>query len=136
MTATDSALMDRTGFEAFALSLPGATLVRQWGDASVAKVGGRIFAILSGWGADAGPGLSFKCSELAFAMLPELGNVRPAPYLARAQWVQVLPGSPLTPDDLRAYVREAHRLVASRLTHKRRAELGLDALTSAAPHKS
>ena len=41
--------MQRDGFEAFVLALPAVTLVHQWGDASVAKVGGKIFALLSGW---------------------------------------------------------------------------------------
>jgi len=65
-------------FEAFVLALPAATLVRQWGDSSVGKVGGKIFAI---FGDAAGDGaLSFKCSDLAFQMLPELEGIRPAPY--------------------------------------------------------
>ncbi|MGV8831569.1 MAG: MmcQ/YjbR family DNA-binding protein [Devosia sp.] len=135
MTVTDDDLMDRTGFEAFVLSLPGVTLVHQWGNASVAKVGGKIFAILSGWGTDGAPGLSLKCSDMAFAMLPELAQIRPAPYLARAKWVQVLPGAPLTHNEIKAYVREAHRLVAARLTRKQRTELGLEALIAAAPKR-
>ncbi|MGV8856619.1 MAG: MmcQ/YjbR family DNA-binding protein [Devosia sp.] len=97
MTVTFDDLMHRAGFEAFALSLPGTTLVHQWGDASVAKLGDRIFALLSGWGTQGQLGLSFKCSALAFDLLGDLAQVRPAPYLARAQWVQVLPGAPLTP---------------------------------------
>ena len=128
-------LLHRAGFEAFVLSLPGVTLVHQWGDASVAKIGGKIFALLSGWGTDGAAGLSFKCSDLAFAMLPELAQVRPAPYLARARWVQVLPGAPLTQDELQAYVREAHRLVAARLPKRLRETLALDALIAAAPQR-
>lgn len=125
MTAAPSALLTRSGFEAYALSLAGVSIVHQWGDASVAKLGGKIFALLSGWGTEGEPGLSFKCSDLAFALLPELQQVRVAPYLGRAQWVQVLPGAPLTDAELRAYVAEAHRLVAGKLTRKVRAELGL-----------
>lgn len=125
MTTSSSDLLTRPGFEAYALSLPGVTIVHQWGDASVAKVGGKIFALLSGWLTNGEPGLSFKCSELAFAMLPELEQVRPAPYLARAKWVQVTGGAPLSDAELRAYVAEAHRLVGLRLTRKVRAELGL-----------
>ncbi|MGK2229026.1 MAG: putative DNA-binding protein (MmcQ/YjbR family) [Devosia sp.] len=136
MTITDSALMDRTGFEAFVLSLPGVTLVHQWGNASVAKVGDKIFALLSGWATDGDLGLSFKCSLMSYDLLPELEQVRPAPYLARAKWVQVLPGAPLSSDELQAYVREAHRLVAAKLTRKRQAELGLEALIAAGPQKS
>ncbi len=104
------------------LSLPATTLVHQWGDASVGKIGGRIFAIHALGDTSA---ISFKCSEMAFDMLPELDGISPAPYLARAKWVQVVPGAPLTEAELAAYVAEAHRLVAARLTRKQRDELGL-----------
>ena len=125
MNAAPSDLLTRPGFEAYALSLTGTTIVHQWGDASVAKLGGKIFALLSGWSTDGEPGLSFKCSDLAFEMLPELEHVRPAPYLGRAKWVQVLAGAPLDDAELRAYVGEAHRIVAGKLTRAVRAELGL-----------
>lgn len=128
-------IFERAAFEDMILKLPAVTLVRQWGDASVGKVGGRIFALLSGWGTDGVPAISFKCSELAYEMLPELQHVRPAPYLARAKWVQVAPGAPLTEAEIRAYVAEAHRLVAARLTRRLQAELGLASLTAARPHR-
>ena len=125
MNAAPSDLLTRSGFEAYALSLTGTTIVHQWGEASVAKLGGKIFALLSGWSTDGEPGLSFKCSDLSFEMLPELEHVRPAPYLGRAKWVQVLAGAPLDDAELRAYVGEAHRIVAGKLTRAARMELGL-----------
>jgi predicted DNA-binding protein (MmcQ/YjbR family) len=128
LTAT---LMNRAGFEAYVLSLPAVEVVHQWGDASVAKVGGKIFALLSGWSTGGDTGLSFKCSDMSFAMLPELAGVRPAPYLARAKWVQVLPGAALGEDELRAYVRAAHQAVASKLPKRQREALGLSAIAAA-----
>ncbi|MEO8882313.1 MAG: MmcQ/YjbR family DNA-binding protein [Devosia sp.] len=116
-------LFERAAFEAFVLTLPAATLVRQWGDSSVGKVGGKIFAVFGD--AAGGAGLSFKCSDLAFAMLPELQGIRPAPYLARAKWVAVEAGCELSGAELTAYVREAHRLVSAKLTRRLQAELGL-----------
>jgi predicted DNA-binding protein (MmcQ/YjbR family) len=133
--AAVSNIFERAAFEAMILGLPASVLVRQWGDASVGKVGGRIFALLSGWGTDGVPAISFKCSELAFEMLPELERIRPAPYLARAKWVQVSPGSPLTSAELCAYVAEAHRMIAARLTRRLRLELGLDELIPARPQR-
>jgi len=121
-------LFERAAFEAFVLALPAATLVRQWGDSSVGKVGGKIFAIFGDAAGDAG--LSFKCSDLAFQMLPELVGIRPAPYLARAKWVAVEQGCALTGAELAAYVTEAHRLVASKLTWRLQAELGLAPATA------
>jgi predicted DNA-binding protein (MmcQ/YjbR family) len=113
--------MHRAPFEAFILDLPSTTLVRQWRDDSVGKVGGRVFALL-----DKDPGeIWLKVSPMAYELLNELDGIRPAPYFARAGWVAVSAASPLTEDEIKAYLREAHRLVAARLTKKVRAELGL-----------
>jgi predicted DNA-binding protein (MmcQ/YjbR family) len=134
--APGDGLFERTGFEAFVLALPATTLVRQWGDASVAKVGGKIYAMFGG-GVTGGPtAISFKCSDMAFDLLPGLAGITPAPYLARAKWVAVAAGSGLGDSEARAYVTEAHRLVASRLTRRVRAALGLEAVMMAAPGKS
>jgi len=116
--------MRRSGFEAFVLTLPAATLVRQWRDDSVAKVGGKIFALL-----DRDPGdVWLKVSDISFRLLTELDGIRPAPYFARAGWVAISVASPLHGEDVEAYIEEAHRLVAGKLTRKVRAELGLAAL--------
>lgn len=113
--------MRREPFEAFVLSLPRATLVRQWRDDSVAKIGGKVFALL-----DKDPGeIWLKVSDMAFELLCELDGVRPAPYFARAGWVAISVASPLSEDEIKAYIGEAHRLVSLRLTKKLRAELGL-----------
>lgn len=113
--------MTRTGFEAFILTLPKATLVRQWRDDSVAKIGGKVFALL-----DRDPGeVWLKVSDMAYELLTELPGIRPAPYFARAGWVAISVDSPLTADEVEAYLREAHRIVAGKLTRKVKAELGL-----------
>jgi predicted DNA-binding protein (MmcQ/YjbR family) len=129
-------LFERAGFEAFVLALPAATLVHQWGDASVGKVGGKIFALF-GEGVTGSPAaISFKCSDMAFEMLPELKGIRPAPYLARAKWVVAEAGSALSAAEMAGYIREAHRLVAAKLTRRLKAELKLEALIAAAPNRS
>lgn len=119
-------LFEREGFEAFARRLPHCFIVHQWGGASVAKVGtpdaSKIFALLSDWSADR-PAISFKCSDMSFEMLPERDGVRPAPYLARAKWVQVAPDSELEDDALHAYITEAHRLVFLKLPKANRNRL-------------
>ena len=118
-------LFERAGFEAFILALPATTLVHQWGDASVGKVGGKIFALFGAGVTGSPAAISFKCSDMAFEMLPELEGIGPAPYLARAKWVVVEAGSPLSRAEVAGYVREAHRLVASKLTRRMKSELGL-----------
>ena len=121
MTLTHPPIMTRTGFEAFILTLPQATLVRQWRDDSVAKIGGKVFALL-----DRDPGeVWLKVSEMAYELLTELPGIRPAPYFARAGWVAISVASPLSGDEVEAYIREAHRIVAGKLTRKVRLELGL-----------
>ena len=81
--------MTRKDYDAFCASLPHATHVVQWGDASVWKIGGKVFAI-GGWSGDREFAVSFKCSETSFAILKELPGVRPAPYLASRglSWIQ------------------------------------------------
>ena len=114
-------IMHRPAFEAFVLSLPAATLVRQWRDDSVAKVGGKIFCLL-----DRDPGeIWLKVSAMSYDLLTEMGGIRPAPYFARAGWVAISHHSALGEDDVRAYIVQAHRLVAQKLSKKLRAELGL-----------
>ena len=121
---TPDAIFSRATFEAFVLALPAATLVRQWRDDSVAKVGGKIFCLL-----DRDPGeVWLKVSEMSFALMTEMEGIRPAPYFARAGWVAISHESALSDAEIRAYIVEAHRIVAGKLSRKLRAELGLGEL--------
>lgn len=133
----DTDLFERNQFEAFIKTLPSVEIVHQWGDASVGKVGGKIFAIYSIWSADNHWHVGFKCSDLSFDMLPNLEGISPAKYLARAKWVDVSPHSELSMDDIKAYIVEAHRIIASKLTRAKKSELGLDgsAFARAKPEK-
>jgi len=127
----NAGIFDRAGFEAFVLALPATTLVHQWRDDSVAKIGGKVFALFDKDGGE----IWLKVSDMAFDLLPDLPGIRPAPYFARAKWVAVLPTSPLSADEMKAYLIEAHRLVAARLTRKVRAALDLDIIIAATPHR-
>lgn len=129
MSPTYPPIMRREGFETFVMRLPAVTLVRQWRDDSVAKVGGKIFALL-----DRDPGEVWcKVSDMSFDLLTELPGIRPAPYFARAGWVAISVGSPLDAAEVEAYVVEAHRLVATKLSKKLRQQLGLDVSPLQAP---
>jgi predicted DNA-binding protein (MmcQ/YjbR family) len=114
-------------FNAFCRSLPATTYVEQWGGAQVWKVGGKVFAI-GGWEGRAYPGITFKVTPLSYDMLKELPGLRPAPYLASRgmKWIQHYARPGLPDKDLKAYLRQSHRLVALGLSRKKRAELGLD----------
>ena len=114
------ALLTRRGFQSFVSKLPAVTLVEQW-DSVVAKVGGKVFALAGA----SGGSLAFKVSETAFEGLTTIDGVGQAPYFAKGQWVSVVAGADISDADLKAYVREAHRIIAGKLTRKLRAELGL-----------
>jgi predicted DNA-binding protein (MmcQ/YjbR family) len=112
-------------FEVACLSLPGASKVVQWGGSDVFKVGPKVFAI-AGLARAGGPArYVFKVSEMAFELLIEHGLAHPAPYLGRAKWVQLVSLDALDDGDLRAYLRQAHALIAAKLTRAQRKVLGL-----------
>ena len=112
-------LGSRAGFEAFVRGLPGTRLVEQW-DSVVAKVGGKVFCLLGN-----GDGsIAFKVSRTSFEGLTAIPGIGQAPYFARGQWVAVQRGA-LEEETLRAYLEEAHRIIAAKLTRRARAELGL-----------
>jgi len=117
--------MTRDEFNDFCASLKSTTNVVQWGNSSVWKVGGKIFAICSIWGEGREDKISFKCADMSFQILCELPGVIPAPYLARGKWVQVTSSETLSDDDIRSYIEEAHAIIAAKLTKAKRTELGL-----------
>ncbi len=117
--------MKLEAFDAYCRSLPAVTYVNQWGGSHVYKVGGKIFAIAATFGPGEGYAYTFKVSEMSYELLIEQGLARPAPYLARAKWVQLTPSTALSDKDLRAYVRQAHSLISGRLTRAVRKSLGL-----------
>jgi predicted DNA-binding protein (MmcQ/YjbR family) len=45
--------------------------------------------------------------------------------MAKGQWIRVVDDNPLSDEDLAAYIRQAHRIMAGGLTKKLQAELGL-----------
>jgi len=112
--------------EKFCLSLPGATLSIQWGADRVYKVGGKMFAAMGP--KEARPqSLSFKAAPDSFAILTEMAHIVPAPYLARAQWVQLEKLDALPAKELKAYLTRAHALVASGLPKKTQRALATEA---------
>lgn len=110
--------MTPEGIEAFCLSLPEATLSVQWGAERVFKVGGRMFATLRESG-----GISFKCSDVAFEMLPQRPGIAPAPYLAHAKWIHLERLDVMDDEDLLDYLRMAYGLIVAKLPTAERARL-------------
>ena len=116
--------MKLKAYNAFCGGLPHTTHVRQWGDADVWKVGGKVFCI--GREEDGEMVCSFKVSELSFDILKEQAGCQPAPYLASRgmKWIQRYSAETLKDKDLKAYIEASYRIVASGLSKKLQRELG------------
>lgn len=98
------------------MTLPAATETIQWGDDRVFKIGGKMFAC-SGLAADSK--FSFKVDDDRFLELTDVEGVKPAPYLARAKWVQIDPALCKLPhEDLAGLIRNSYQLVFGRLPKK------------------
>ncbi|MDN3611433.1 MmcQ/YjbR family DNA-binding protein [Vibrio ostreicida] len=105
----------------------GTSHVVQWGNSQVWKVGGKVFAI-GGWSRDSQPAFTFKTSPLNFEFLSDCDGYQPAPYFANRgmKWIQQIHTSGELDDDLKYYISESYRLVASGLSQRMQRELGLD----------
>lgn len=110
---------------ALAASLPAATEDIKWGADLVFSVGGKMFCVFLLDEAGRTKTCSFKVDDERFLELTGVPGVEPAPYLARAKWVQLRPGHALPPAELDALVQRSHALVAARLTKKLQKELGV-----------
>ncbi|MEO0363061.1 MAG: MmcQ/YjbR family DNA-binding protein [Pseudomonadota bacterium] len=117
--------MTRDEFNAFCAALPQTTHVRQWGDADVWKIGGKVFAI-GGW-SDGEDAFTFKPSEIGFEVLAERPGVRPAPYMASRglKWLQQFAEDGLSDEELQAELAGSYERVAAGLPKKTRRALGL-----------
>ena len=113
--------MNRAGIGKTCLALPGVTLDHPFGDHHDAyRIGGKMFVMVGEQG-----GVSFKVSDIAYEILTETGKARPAPYLARAKWVNLPDPEAWDDEELAEHFAIAHRIVAAKLTKKARAGLGL-----------
>ena len=111
--------------EKFLKSLKHTTMVVQWGDHHVYKIGGKVFAVVGGSG-DAEPGLTFKAGETSFDILTKQKGIIQAPYMARNQWVKLERLSALKDGELKAYLERSYQMIASGLTKKMRVSLGFE----------
>ncbi len=106
--------------KAFCLALPAATHDVKWGADHVYSVGGKMFAVMGPDGS-----MSFKVDDHRFLELTDREGFIPAPYMARAKWVQVKDVKSVPDAELKALVARSHALVALKLTKKMRESLGL-----------
>ncbi|MGA2904425.1 MAG: MmcQ/YjbR family DNA-binding protein [Candidatus Korobacteraceae bacterium] len=113
--------MDIEAIRRYCLQFPHTTENLQWGCDLCFKVDGKLFLVMP---LEPAPvRLSLKCSAEKFAELCQRPGVRPAPYLARAQWVSLEQLNTLLDAELRELIAEAYQLVWERLPKKRQQEL-------------
>ena len=113
--------MNATQLRELCMSLPSATEEIQWDKDRVFKIGGKMFACS---GLETDSRYSFKAEDERFLELTDQAGVVPAPYLARARWVQIDPAvCDLSTAELKALVRQSYRLVLGRLSKKKQRKL-------------
>jgi len=113
-------------YNKFCRSLVATSHVKQWGDSDVWKVGGKVFAV-GGWEKIDKPAFTFKTTQLDFKVLEVQPGFRPAPYMASRGmiWIQLYDPDECDDEELKSYIEESHRIVASGLSKKKQKELGL-----------
>ena len=109
----------REEVERIAMALPAATKVTLWGRKDVYKVCGKVFAIY-----DLEDGLSFRATDIAYAVLTDAGPGRPAPGFIPGHWVAVALAE-IEHEAAADWIATSYRLVTAGLTKKARAEIGL-----------
>lgn len=106
----------------FALSLPHATWVKQWGECLVFKVAEKMFLIIA-LDAETIEGVVFKCTPEEFDELTEIDGVIQAPYCAKRHWVRVGDLAALSAAELERRIRRSYDLVVAKLPKKTQARL-------------
>jgi predicted DNA-binding protein (MmcQ/YjbR family) len=104
---------------AYCRAFPGTTEDIKWGSDLVFSVGGKMYTVVC---LDPPHTVAFKCTPETFAELVERDGVIPAPYLARAMWVQEQElGQCFHRPELERLVRRSYELVSAKLPKKKRA---------------
>ena len=104
--------------EAVCLALPGAHKVRLWGRLDVYKLTSKVFCTCE---ADE---VSFKASEILYAILTEDGPGRPTVGFVPGAWV-TMPLDEVERADAEDWIGRSHGYAAAGLTKAKRAELGI-----------
>jgi predicted DNA-binding protein (MmcQ/YjbR family) len=114
--------MDLEILRTFCLSLPSCTEDVKWDNDLVFSIGGKMFFVSS-----LVPPLkcSFKVKDEEFEELICKNGFIPAPYMARAKWVQVTDPSQLHKKEWEDFILQSYNLVKAKLTRKVRIDLGL-----------
>jgi predicted DNA-binding protein (MmcQ/YjbR family) len=114
--------MNEAALRRFCAEWPGVVAEVKWQDQLVFSVGGKMFALLCLRGAQAGH-LSFRVGPERFLEFTDRPGLRPAPYLARAHWVQRTQPKALAVAELKTLLRDSYDYALSKLTRAQRSGL-------------
>ena len=114
--------MDIEELQKLCLSLPSVTEDIKWDHDLVFSIGGKMFCVVS---LEPPFSCSFKVKEDEYEELILKEGFIPAPYMARAKWVQVQDGSKMNKKEWENAIRKSYDLVSVKLTKKLKAELGI-----------
>ena len=119
--ATKSAANSFASLCSACAALPGVTQDVKWGEDLVFSVGSKMFAVTRTDGSNI---FSFKVDDDRFLELTDRPGIIPAPYLARAKWVQITDPKALTNAEAIALLERSYQLIFAKLTKKLRQEIG------------
>ncbi len=114
--------MNNDQLREFCLGLPVITEDVKWDNDLCFSVGGKMFCVAA---LDGPFKVSFKVPAENFEELCNQPGIIPAPYMARAQWVQVSSATQFSKTEWQAYITQSYNLVKAKLTKKLRTELGI-----------
>ncbi len=116
--------MNLNAVRKFCAALPHATADIKWGADYVYSIGGKMFAVAF-QSQTHGTFVSFKVDDDLFLSMTAREGIVPAPYLARAKWVQVTDLKKVSDAELKALIRRSYDVVAMKLTKKQRVAFGM-----------
>jgi len=102
----------------------GVTTDIKWEEHLCFNVGEKIFLLTAP--DQVPPSASLKVSEEDFDLLTERDGINQARYFAKRQWITVDNINRLSEKEWEHYITESYKLVASKLTRKKRTELGIE----------
>ena len=108
----------------FCATLPHATGDVKWDVDQVYSIGGRMFCVAC-VDSKKQSSVAFKVDDDLFLSYSDRDGFIPAPYMARAKWVQIIDLKKVSDAELKALIKRSYELVALKLTKKLRAEFGL-----------
>lgn len=116
--------MNVAAIQKFCAALPHATGDIKWGVDQVYSIGSKMFCVayIDPKGKHT---VSFKVDDDLFLSYTDRDGFIPAPYMARAKWVQIIDFKKVSDGELKALIRRSYELVALKLTKKLRVEMGM-----------